>query len=56
MQCFISIDGQCLRENFKYGNFWTYRKSPEEESLHPWVKVDQAVRSLKPNRLSIVKA
>ena len=25
----------------------------EEESLHPWVKVDQAARPLPPKRLSI---
>ena len=27
----------------------------EEESLHSWVKVDQAVRPLPPKRLSILK-
>ena len=32
------------------------RLTGEEDSLHPLVKVDQAVRPLPPKRLSILKA
>ena len=30
--------------------------STEKESLHPWVKVDQAVSPLPPKQLSILEA